>query len=337
MNSWPDRRLLDLFGIEMPIIQAPMAGPGTSELAMAVSDAGGLGSLPCAQLSVEQMRAAVELLGPCGSRPLNLNFSCHPPPAVDAVRSLTWRARLAPYYVELGLDPEAALPVAGRRPFDDDFCAVVEDYRPTVVSFHFGLPRRELLERVKTVGAKVVSSATTVAEARWLGAHGCDAIIAMGYQAGGHRGHFLVEAMSRQVGTFALVPQVVEPVTVPVIAAGGIAYARGIVAALALGAAAVQIGTAYLFCPEANVPPLYLEALNGAGDDDTMITNVFTGRPARGIVNRIIREQRPPSALAPAFPLAAAGLTPLKAKSEPPAPADFTNSWYVQPAPFSPP
>src|SRR5258708_29942872 len=221
MNSWPDRRLLDLFGIEMPIIQAPMAGPGTSELAMAVSDAGGLGSLPCAQLSVEQMRAALELIGPCASRPLNLNFFCHTPPAVDAVRSLRWRARLAPYYVELGIDPEAALPVAGRRPFDDDFCAVVEDYRPTVVSFHFGLPRRELLEGVKTVDAKVVSSATTVAEARWLEEHGCDAIIAMGYEAGGHRRSFLVEAMSRQVGTFALVPQVVEPVTVPVIAAAG--------------------------------------------------------------------------------------------------------------------
>ncbi len=123
MNSWPDRRLLDLFGIEMPIIQAPMAGPGTPELAMAVSDAGGLGSLPCAQLSVEQTRAALELIGPCASRPLNLNFFCHTPPAVDAVRSLTWRARLAPYYVELGLDPEAPLPVAGRRPFDDDFRA----------------------------------------------------------------------------------------------------------------------------------------------------------------------------------------------------------------------
>jgi nitronate monooxygenase len=332
MNSWPDRRLLDLFGIEMPIIQAPMAGPGTPELAIAVSDAGGLGSLPCAQLSVEQTRAALELIGPCASRPLNLNFFCHTPPAVDAVRSLTWRARLAPYYVELGLDPEAALPIAGRRPFDEHFCAVVEDYRPTVVSFHFGLPPRELLERVKTVGAKVVSSATTVAEARWLEEHGCDAIIAMGYEAGGHRGNFLVEDMSRQVGTFALVPQVVDAVTVPVIAAGGIADARGIVAALALGAAAVQIGTAYLFCPEANVPPVHLEALNGAGDDDTMLTNVFTGRPARGIVNRVMREQGPLSAVAPAFPLAAAALAPLKAKSEAAGRGDFTNLWSGQAA-----
>jgi len=325
MDNWPDRRLLDMFGIEVPIIQAPMAGPGTPELAMAVSDAGGLGSLPCAQLSLEQTSASLELIGPCISRPLNLNFFCHTPPAADAVRSLTWRALLAPYYVELGLDPEAALAVAGRRPFDADFCAVVEDYRPRVVSFHFGLPRSDLLDRVKAVGAKVISSATTVAEARWLEDRGCDAIIAMGYEAGGHRGNFLTEDVSRQVGTFALVPQVVDAVAVPVIAAGGIADARGIVAALALGAAAVQIGTAYLFCPEANVPRVHLEALNSAGDDDTMVTNVFTGRPARGIVNRLMREVGPVSAAAPAFPLAAAALAPLRAKSEAAGRGDFTN------------
>jgi nitronate monooxygenase len=332
MNIWPDRRLLDLFGIEVPIIQAPMAGPGTPELAIAVSDAGGLGSLPCAQLSLEQTRKALDLIGPCASRPLNLNFFCHIPPTVDAARSLNWRARLAPYYVELGLDPEAALPNAGRRPFDRDFCKLIEDYRPKVVSFHFGLPRRELLERVTAAGAKVISSATTVAEARWLEDHGCDAIIAMGLEAGGHRGSFLVEDMSRQVGTFALVPQVVDAVKVPVIAAGGIADARGIVAAFALGAAAVQIGTAYLFCPEANLPRVHLEALNSAGDDDTMITNVFTGRPARGIVNRIMREQGPLSSVTPAFPLAAAALAPLKAKSEAAGSGDFTNLWSGQAA-----
>lgn len=332
MDNWPDHRLLDMFGIEVPIIQAPMAGPGTPELAMAVSDAGGLGSLPCAQLSLEQTRASLELIGPRISRPLNLNFFCHTPPAADAVRSLTWRARLAPYYVELGLDPEAALAVAGRRPFDADFCALVEDYRPTVVSFHFGLPRSELLDRVKAAGAKVISSATTVTEALWLEDRGCDAIIAMGYEAGGHRGNFLAEDMSRQVGTFALVPQVVDAVAVPVIAAGGIADARGIVAAFALGAAAVQIGTAYLFCPEANVPRVHLEALNGAGDEDTMVTNVFTGRPARGIVNRLMREVGPVSAAAPAFPLAAAAVAPLRAKSEAAGRGDFTNLWSGQSA-----
>jgi len=330
LKNWPDRRLLDLFGIALPIIQAPMAGPGTPELAMAVSGAGGLGSLPCAQLSLEQTREALDRIRPSASRPLNLNFFCHIPPAADAVRSLNWRARLAPYYVEMGLDAEAALPQTGRRPFDGDFCKLVEEYRPRVVSFHFGLPRRDLMDRVKAAGAKVISSATTVAEARWLQDHGCDAVIAMGFEAGGHRGNFLVEDMSRQVGTFALVPQVVDAVTVPVIAAGGIADARGIVAALALGASAVQIGTAYLFCPETNLPRVHLEALNGAADDDTMITNVFTGRPARGIVNRIMREQGPLSAAAPQFPLAAAALAPLKAKSEAAGSGDFTNLWSGQ-------
>ena len=307
-----------------------MAGPGTAQLAIAVSDAGGLGSLPCAQLSVEQARAALEQIGPSAARPINLNFFCHTPPAADAVRSLNWRARLAPYYVELGLDAEAALPHAGRRPFDADFCGLVEEYRPRVVSFHFGLPGRELMERVKAAGAKVISSATTVAEARWLEDHGCDAIIAMGLEAGGHRGNFLIEDMSRQVGTFALVPQIADAVRVPVIAAGGIADARGIVAAFALGAAAVQIGTAYLFCPEAQVPRVHLEALKEAGDDDTMVTNVFTGRPARGIVNRVMRELGPLSTVTPEFPLAAAALAPLKAKSEAAGSGDFTNLWSGQ-------
>jgi nitronate monooxygenase len=330
MSTWPDERVLDLFGIDVPIIQAPMAGPGTPELAIAVCEAGGLGSLPCAQLSVEQARSAVEIIGRSTSRPFNLNFFCHSAPNADAVRNLNWRARLAPYYLELGLDPESAVPIASRRPFDDEFCRLVEDSRPKVVSFHFGLPRRELLERVKSAGSKVICSATTVAEAHWLEDHGCDAVIAMGSEAGGHRGSFLVDDMSRQVGTFALVPQVADAVKVPVIAAGGIGDARGIVAALALGAAAVQIGTAYLFCPEANLSKVHFEALNGARDDDTVITNVFTGKPARGIVNRAVRELGPLSSLTPGFPLAAAALAPLKSISEAAGSGDFTNLWSGQ-------
>ena len=330
MITWPDQRILDLFGIAVPIIQAPMAGPGTPELTIAVSNAGGLGSLSCAQLGVEQARAALEQIGRSTSRPFNLNFFCHSPPAIDAVRALNWRARLAPYYLELGLDPEAAIPMAARRPFDADFCRLVEECRPKVVSFHFGLPGREMLERVRAVGSKVISSATTVAEARWLEDRGCDAVIAMGSEAGGHRGSFLVEDMSRQIGTFALVPQVADAVRIPVIAAGGIADARGIVAAFALGAAAVQIGTAYLFCPEANLARVHLEALNAAGDDDTTITNVFTGRPARGIINRAVRELGPLSSLTPEFPLAAPALAPLKAKSEAAGSGDFTNLWAGQ-------
>jgi nitronate monooxygenase len=332
MTVWPDRRILDLFGIDVPIILAPMAGPGTPQLAIAVSEAGGLGSLPCAQLSLDQAREALDLIRQGTSRPINVNFFCHTPPPIDAARELAWRARLAPYYIEQGLDPEAPVPASGRRPFDSDFCAFVEEYKPQVVSFHFGLPEQALLDRVKTTGARIIASATTVSEARWLEEHGCDAIIAMGLEAGGHRGNFLSDDIARQVGTFALVPQVADAVNVPVIAAGGVADARGIVAAFALGASAVQIGTAYLFCPEARVSPVHLQALKTAADDDTMITNVFTGRPARGIVNRLMLDLGPISSIAPSFPLAADALAPLRAKSESAGSRDFMNLWSGQAA-----
>jgi nitronate monooxygenase len=332
MTDWPDQRILDLFAVDHPIIQAPMAGPGTAEMTIAVSEAGGLGSLPCAQLSLEQARAALEVIRKGTSRSINLNFFCHTPPVADPVRALAWRARLAPYFVELGLDPETPLPAAGRRPFDSDFCLLVEEFKPRVVSFHFGLPEPSLLNRVKAAGVKVIASATTVREARWLEQHGCDAVIAMGLEAGGHRGNFLSEDMATQVGTFALVPQVADAVKIPVIAAGGIADARGIVAALALGAAAVQIGTAYLFCPEAKMPPLHREALANAADDETMVTNVFTGRPARGIVNRLMKEIGPLSPVAPSFPLAGSAIAPLRAKSEPAGSSDFMNLWSGQAA-----
>jgi nitronate monooxygenase len=261
MKEWPDRRILDLFGIELPIILAPMAGPGTAALAIGVSEAGGLGSLPCAQLSSAQIRAAIETIRRNTSRPINVNFFCHMSPTADAERERAWRARLKPYYLELGLDPEAPLAAPSRRPFDREACALVEEFKPEVVSFHFGLPSQDLLDRVKATKARVIGSATTVREAQWLESHGCDAVIAMGLEAGGHRGNFLSDDMARQVGTFALVPQIADAIKVPVIAAGGIADARGIVAALALCASAVQIGTAYLFCPEAQVSPLHLEAL----------------------------------------------------------------------------
>jgi nitronate monooxygenase len=332
MNAWPDRRILDLFGIESPIILAPMAGPGTAALAIAVSEAGGLGSLPCAQLSGTEIRTAIETIRRSTSRPININFFCHTSPIFDRERELAWRALLKPYYLELGLDPEAPLAPPSRKPFDPESCALIEEFKPEVVSFHFGLPAQNLLDRVKAVNARVISSATTVREARWLEAHGCDAIIAMGFEAGGHRGTFLSDDMARQVGTFALVPQIVDAIKVPVIAAGGIADARGIVAALALGASAVQIGTAYLFCPEAHVPPLHLEALTNAADDDTMITNVFTGRPARGIANRLMLEVGPMASTVPNFPLASSAVGPLRAKSEQTGSRDFMNLWSGQAA-----
>ena len=250
---WPDRRIQDLFGIELPIIQAPMAGPVLSEMVIAVAEAGGLGSLPCAMLTPDQARTQLGIIRQQTSRPINVNFFCHKPPEANPAREAAWRTRLEDYYVELGIDPKAPIPASNRTPFDSELCELVEEFRPEIVSFHFGLPDRSLLNRVKASGAKIISSATTVEEALWLETEGCDAIIAQGYEAGGHRGIFLTDNIASQVGTMALVPQIVDAVKVPVIAAGGIADARGIVAAFALGAAAVQIGTAYLFCPEAKL------------------------------------------------------------------------------------
>ena len=305
MKTWPDRRVLDLFGIDHPILQAPMAGASTPAMAIAVSRAGGLGALACALLTVEQARVDLAAIRAAAPGAVNVNFFCHQTAEFDAAREEAWRVRLAPYYAELSVEPGPVRAPGGRAPFDEAFCGLIEATRPEVVSFHFGLPAPALLARVLATGATVIASATSVAEARWLEERGCAAIIAMGVEAGGHRGAFLNLDMAAQVGTFALVPQVVDAVSVPVIAAGGIADARGVVAALALGASAVQIGTAYLFSPEATVSPPHLAALMNAGDSSTVLTNLFTGRPARSIVNRLIAEVGPLSDLAPAFPKAA--------------------------------
>ncbi|MDH1572017.1 MULTISPECIES: NAD(P)H-dependent flavin oxidoreductase [Pseudomonas] len=331
MSNWPDRRILDLLGIELPILQAPMAGASGSPLAIGVAKAGGLGALPCAMLTGEQVRAEiVAFRSACPGLPLNLNFFCHQPPAPDIDRDTRWKLALQPYYTEVGADFQAPTPVSNRAPFDEHSCQLVEQLRPEVVSFHFGLPEAALLQRVKASGAKVLSSATTVEEALWLEANGCDAIIAMGSEAGGHRGMFLSEDINSQIGTFALVPQVADAVDLPVIAAGGIADHRGLVAALALGASAVQIGTAYLFCPQAKVSAAHRRALDSAPASDTALTNLFTGRPARGINNRLMRELGPMSELAPRFPLAGGALMPLRAITDPQGSSDFSNLWAGQ-------
>ncbi|HEX2216550.1 MAG TPA: nitronate monooxygenase [Xanthobacteraceae bacterium] len=329
---WPDRRLLDLFAIEHPIIQAPMAGAMDGELVAAVSDAGGLGSLPCAMLNAEQVRSEVEKIRARTDKPFSLNFFCHTPPVLNNAREAAWRERLAPYYRELGIDPAAPVPSANRAPFDAAFCEVVLSLRPVAVSFHFGLPDASLLQRLQDAKLPILSSATTVAEARWLEQRGVDAIIAQGVEAGGHRGNFLSEDVSTQVGTMALVPQIVDAVKVPVIAAGGIADARGIAAAFALGAAGVQIGSAFLQCPEAKVSAPHRAALASARDDGTALTDVMTGRPARGFVTRVMREVGPMSKLAPQFPLAAGALAPLRAAAEKQGLGDFSPLWSGQAA-----
>jgi nitronate monooxygenase len=331
-----DRRALDLFGIELPIVQAPMAGSSGTELAIAVAEAGGLGSLPCAMLTPDQLKAQWEIVRQRTSRPINVNFFCHRPPVRNADRESHWGERLRPYYQEAGLDLDAVSSGAGRAPFDEGFCRTLEDIRPEVVSFHFGLPGSGLLRRVKAIGAKVISSATTVREAEFLEEAGCDAIIAQGYEAGGHRGMFLAQTVDSQVGTFALVPQIADAVRVPVIAAGGIADGRGLAASFMLGASAVQIGSAYLKCPESLAGPVYREALASARDDSSVLTNLFTGRPARGIVNRLIRELRPMNDEVPEFPLATAAVAPLRSHAEERGRGDFSPLWVGQAVALAP-
>jgi nitronate monooxygenase len=319
-----------LLGTELPIIQAPMAGAQGSALAVAVSNAGGLGSLPCAMLGLDAMRSELAAIRAATKRPFNVNFFCHPEPAPDAAREAAWRAVLAPYFAELGIDPDAIPAGPGRSPFRHEAADVLAEFEPPVVSFHFGLPSPDLLARVRAFGAKVLGSATTVDEARWLEARGADAIIAQGSEAGGHRGLFLSEDVSGQAGTLALVPQIARAVRVPVIAAGGIADAQGVAAARALGAAGVQVGTAFLLCPEATTSAVHRAALRSDAAHVTALTNLFTGRPARGIVNRLMRELGPMSALPPAFPLATAAIAPLRAKAESLGSGDFSPLWAGQ-------
>lgn len=327
---WPDRRLIDLFGIELPFVQAPMAGAMDHELAAAAAKAGALGALPCAMLSEAQVREQAAKFRAIAAKPLGLAFFCHVAPVPNNEREARWRDRLAPYYRELAIDPAAPVPSSNRNAFDARMCELVEEIRPEVASFHFGLPSDDLVKRVKAAGCKVVSSATTVAEARWLADHGCDAVVAQGSEAGGHRGMFLSDDLATQAGTFALVPQVVDAVAVPVIAAGAITDARGVAAAFALGAAGVQIGSAYLWAPEAKISSVHREALKTARDDSTAVTNLMTGRPARGIVNRLMREVGPVSDIAPEFPLAAGALAPLRAKAEAQGSGDFSAMWAGQ-------
>jgi nitronate monooxygenase len=319
-----------LLGSALPIIQAPMAGVQGSALAIAVCNAGGVGSLPCAMLTADGLRKELAVIAAQTRRPYNVNFFCHTPPAADAEREARWRTLLAPYYREFDIDPSAIPAGPGRSPFSAEMAEVLAEFRPPIVSFHFGLPAEDLVARVRGMGATIIASATTVAEAKWLEARGVDAIIAQGTEAGGHRGIFLSEDLTTQVGTLALVPQIVRAVRVPVLAAGGIADGRGVAAAMELGAAGVQIGTAYLLCPEATTSAVHRAALRSEGAVHTALTNLFTGRPARGIVNRIIRELGGMNAAAPPFPLATAAIAPLRAKGEARGSGDFSPLWSGQ-------
>lgn len=311
----------------IPIIQAPMAGSQNTSLCIAVCEAGGIGSIPCAMLTPQAVREQIATIRAATKAPFNINFFTHVLPPDDAAAEARWMQRLAPYFAEAGIDPATISPAPPRLPFGEAMVDVVEEMRPPIVSFHFGLPAPRLLERVRATGAKILSSATTVNEARWLGERGVDAIIAQGVEAGGHRGMFLSDDLDAQPGLFALVPQIVDAVDVPVIAAGAIADARGIAAAFALGASAVQIGTAYLLTPQATTSPLHRAAIKNARDDATRLTNLYTGRPARSLLTRFMREQGPINPLAPLFPQATNAAVPLRTAFEARGSNDFSPLW----------
>jgi nitronate monooxygenase len=330
MVGWPDRRFLDLVGGEHPIIQAPMAGAGGVELCVAAMTGGALGSLPCALLSPEQVREQVGEVRSRASGPINLNFFCHKMP--EAVDQGAWVALLQPYYDEYGVEPGKGGPL--RLPFDEQMCSVVEALRPEVVSFHFGLPEPALLDRVKATGAVVLSSATTIEEARWLEERGAHAIIAQGFEAGGHTGRFLGSDPAEAVGLFALLPQIVDAVSVPVIPAGGIADGRGIAAAFVLGAAAVQLGTAYLHTPEVPISTVHRERLR---EGHTVFTNLLTGGLARGARGRLIDELGAVRSEAPPYPLASEALASIRKAAEQQGEYGFGPMWAGQAAPLGQP
>ena len=331
---WPNRHLMDLLEIEHPLVLSPMAGIGTPELAAAVCEAGGLGSIGCGPMPAELVGRTIETVRGLTRRPISVNFFCHARATADARRERDWYDRLAPYYRELAIEQPSPAPAVDIAPFGEAQCAIVEALKPEVVSFHFGLPEPALLSRVKAAGCRVLSSATTVEEALWLEARGVDAVIAQGYEAGGHRATFLSSdidrAMASHAGTLALVPQIVDVVRVPVIAAGGIADGRGIAAALALGAAAVQMGTAFLLCPETATPTLHRDALRRARGSKTVVTNLFTARPARVLPNRLTLEMGAMLPGLPDFPRAMGALGPLRAEAERRGSGDFTPMWAGQ-------
>ncbi|MCU7964910.1 nitronate monooxygenase [Shewanella sp. SM72] len=323
-------QLTRLFGIELPIIQAPMAGVQGSALAIAVSQAGALGSLPCAMLSLEALDTALTHIRTQTTKPINVNFFCHHEPEPQAAKQAAWLNQLAPYFSELGVNPDSQAVGAQRAPYTSTQAEVLAKFKPEVVSFHFGLPNEDLLLEIKSWGSKIISTATTVEEALWLEARGADAIIAQGLEAGGHRGHFLSDDLTEQLGTFSLLPQIIAAVDIPVIAAGGIVDAKTVRAAMAMGASAVQVGTAYLLCPECTTSDIHRAALQSEAAQHTALTNLFTGRPARGIMNRFMAELGPINNAAPDFPLASSAVAVLRSAAEQQGFGDFSPLWCGQ-------
>jgi nitronate monooxygenase len=324
------------------LIQAPMAGSQNHRLAAAVFLAGGLGSLPAAMLTTEQLQTELSAFEDAiaaltetplqwgGCLPVNVNFFCHTPPTEQLEKEAAWRKQLTPLYQAQGIDPQSVGSGLGRAPFSLESLKLMGQFKPAVVSFHFGLPKAEWVQQLKTWGVQIWSSATTVQEAQWLEQQGVDAVIAQGLEAGGHRGMFLSEDLSTQMGTMALLPQTIKAVKLPVIAAGGISTAAAVSAAKALGANAVQVGTAFLTSDEATTSALHRQALMSDAAKHTALTNLFSGRPARGIVNKFMRDFGPLNPEAPAFPLATSAVAPLRAAAEAKGQSDYSPLWSGQ-------
>lgn len=330
MVVWPNRRFLELVGTQQPLIQAPMAGAGGVELCVAAIAGGALGSLPCAMLSADEVRRQVGAVRAQTSEPFALNFFCHVMPREADERR--WRTLLRPYYEEFTVQPGNG--GALRLPFDHEMCLVVEELRPAVVSFHFGLPDERLLDRVKASGAIIIGNATTPEEAAWLAERGADALIAQGFEAGGHSGRFLGSDPAEALGLFALLPQIVDRVEIPVIAAGAIAEGRAIAAAFMLGASAVQLGTAYLHTPQAQISQAHRDRLP---EGRTLFTNLMTGGLARGLHGRLVDELGPVRPEAPPYPLAGVALTPIRTAAERQGEFGFGPMWAGQAAPLGKP
>jgi nitronate monooxygenase len=295
---WPNDRVCRLFGIDHPIVQAPMASATTPELAAVVSKAGGLGSFGAAGTPPAKLREVIRTIKGLTDRPYNVNLFVPDwePLTVDPQAVKRMQARLAPLHEELDAGPVPE-PGAMFGPFDEQLDVMLEEGVP-IVSFHFGAPAAAV-QRAHDAGSLVLSSATTVLEAKALVDAGVDAVIAQGAEAGGHRGTFIGDWNHAMIGTMALVPQIVDAVDVPVIAAGGIMDGRGISAALVLGAGAVQLGTAFLGCPESGVADTYRDAVQAATEEQPQVTMAFSGKPARGLRNRYMEyiEQQPDSLL----------------------------------------
>nr|WP_298728361.1 nitronate monooxygenase [uncultured Steroidobacter sp.] len=328
--------LLSLLGIEHPIIQAPMAGVSTPALAAAVSNGGGLGSLGLGASNVEQSRAAIRATRALTSRPFNINLFCHRRATADAAREAAWLAHLEPHFAQFGATPPRAL----REIYDtfvdnETMLAMLLEERPAIVSFHFGLPATAWIKQFRAAGIVTLACATNSEEAALCERAGVHAIVAQGVEAGGHRGVFEPERGDDGIGTFALVRMLAKQCSLPIIAAGGIMDGRGIVAAMALGAAGVQMGTAFVLCPESSANAAYREQMKSERARHTRITAAISGRGARGLPNRMYELLKDGAPALPDYPIAYDAAKALHAAASAQGNHEFAAYWAGQGAPLA--